>query len=187
MPVPTDPTAGRPGSSGAGGLGSAVAAAAVDELNIHPLDVAGALQILVAEVRAALSLPIPTGAPPATAAGAPLLLLQLLLKRLPDDEKLEPAVWLSAATQAETSLRVGMDKAIDVVLAWHDVPAVVVDAARDARAVVLGALNDEPPNPLWLRPEWMGLAPRMQRFWRRRRHARRNLHDPDWHAQEREA
>jgi len=59
----------------------------------------------------------------------------------------------------------------------------VVDVARDTRAVVLAAFQDDPPNPLWLRPEWLGLAPRMERYWRRRRYARRGLSDPDLQTQ----
>jgi hypothetical protein len=33
---------------------------------------------------------------------------------------------------------------------------------------------------MWLRPEWLGLAPRIERFWRRRRLTRRGLADPDF-------
>jgi hypothetical protein len=80
----------------------------------------------------------------------------------------------------ESALQTGLERAINAVTVWHDVPAAVVDAAHETRALVLLALSDEPQNPLWLRPEWAGLAPRFERFWRRRRFARRRLADPDY-------
>jgi hypothetical protein len=54
-----------------------------------------------------------------------------------------------------------------------------VDAVKETRVLFFSALGDEPQNPLWLRPEWVGLGPRLHRFWRRRRNARRRLIDPD--------
>jgi len=87
-------------------------------------------------------------------------------------------------------LQTGFASAISAVSAWRDVPSAVVDAAKETRALVFSVLGDEPQNPLWLRPEWVGLAPRLQRFWRRRRLARRRLMDPDyssggaWHSDE---
>jgi hypothetical protein len=80
----------------------------------------------------------------------------------------------------ETALQTGLASAITAVSAWRDVPAAVVDAAKETRALVFSVLADEPQNPLWLRPEWAELAPRLQRFWRRRRLARRRLMDPDY-------
>jgi hypothetical protein len=73
-----------------------------------------------------------------------------------------------------------MERALSVVTAWRDVPSPVVDAAKQTHALVFEALADEPPSPLWLRPEWMGLAPLFQRFRRRRRNMRRHLSDPDF-------
>jgi hypothetical protein len=35
-------------------------------------------------------------------------------------------------------------------------------------------------NPIWLRPEWLGLAPRLARLCRRRRVLKRRLTDPDY-------
>ena len=52
-----------------------------------------------------------------------------------------------------------------------------------AEAQSLGALGDEPQNLLLLPPEWVGLAPVLQRFRRRRRNARRRLTDPDYPTQ----
>jgi hypothetical protein len=76
-----------------------------------------------------------------------------------------------------------IEQAIGVVTQWRDVPAAAVDAVADTRALFISALGDEPQNPLWLRPEWVGLAPVLQRFRRRRRNARRRLTDPDYSPQ----
>jgi hypothetical protein len=117
-----------------------------------------------------------------TPATAPLTLVQMFLQSLPDAQTHGPAAWMLAVTQAEATLRLALDSGVDAVTAWRNVPPPVVEAAREARAVVNAALSDEGPSPMWLRPEWLGLAPRMERFWRRRRHARRVLSDPDYPA-----
>jgi len=62
----------------------------------------------------------------------------------------------------------------------------VVDGARQTRAMVVAAIMDEPPNPLLLRPEWLGLAPWVERYRRLRRRARRRLSDPDAHYRARD-
>jgi hypothetical protein len=117
-----------------------------------------------------------------TPATAPLTLVQMFLQALPDAQTHRPAAWMLAVTQTEATLRLALDSGVDAVTAWRNVPLPVIEAAREARAVVVAALSDEGPNPMWLRPEWLGLAPRMERFWRRRRHARRILSDPDYSA-----
>jgi len=201
------------------------AAAAADQVRIHPLDITGALKILMAEVRAALplpgdeprpgdelrpELPLPPELPLApgpraaprlpaadlalletlievvsepTPATTPQTVVQLLLQAMPAPEAHEPAAWLTAANQAEAAMQVALDSAVSAVAAWRDVPAAVVEGAKDVRDVVVAAVTDDPPNPLWVRPEWVGLAPAMQRYWRRRRVARRRLTDPapHWH------
>ena len=178
-------------------LADAVAALA-DPVHIHPLDLAGALQILTAEVRAELPLPgdaphaagrleplllaaggLPEEAPAAT---APQTLAQAFLQPAP--ELLQPAVWLASVTQVEGALQAALDRGLAAVTAWRDVPAAVVDGTRETREVVLAAILDEPPNPLWLQPEWLGLAPRLEWYARRRRRARRALSDPDPHWRE---
>jgi len=119
-------------------------------------------------------------------------LVQLFLQALPPPETLEPAAWLAAATQVEGAMQVALDRAVAAVTVWRDVPAAVVEAANQTRATVVAAIADETPNPLWLRPEWLGLAPRMERYWRRRRRARQRpsaqqlLRDPDpyWHERD---
>jgi hypothetical protein len=162
----------------------------VDRADIRPLDVSAALQILLAEVRAALDLTLDAAIPqsaimqgsqgtivqsPVQAAGE---LVDMFLQELPEDASDAPA-WTAALVQVDTALRSSMERAIDVVAVWQEVPPAVVEAVKETRALFFSALGDEPQNPLWLRPEWVGLGPRLHRFWRRRRNARRRLIDPD--------
>jgi hypothetical protein len=232
----------QPASSG---LGS-VAPVLGDQVNLHALDVEGALLILIAEVREALTLvansplqptvpqslvpegnllepplldaapmnsvpitpmsedSVPEGVLPSNAvlpaevalmnasvrtiytalgvppvqlgpATAPFTVIQLMLQRLPAEESQRPAEWLNTATQVEGLVRTAMDKAVDAVTVWRDVPPNAVAVVVDARTVVLAALEEDSPNPLWLMPEMMCILPRMQRYWRLRRRLRRSL------------
>jgi hypothetical protein len=171
---------------------------AIDFADIRPLDLAAALQILVAEVRAGLdaSLEGPmefsaavrnadtrNAASPNVAIQNPIQtaqeLMDMLRRALPEDASDAPA-WTAALIQAETAVQSSLERAISVVAAWRDTPPPVVDAAKETRALFLEALGDEVQNPLWLRPEWMGLGAPFHRFRRRRRNARRRLTDPDY-------
>jgi hypothetical protein len=166
-------------------------AALGDRADIKPLDVPAALQILLAEFRAALEqqsllafdqqLVIGDGgagsAAPDNPAQAARILLQMAVQSLPDEP--EVAAWAATLLRMENALQTGIERAIDAVSAWRDVPAAVIDATKETRALVFAILGDEPQNPLWLRPEWAGFAPRLERFWRRRLIARRRLTDPD--------
>jgi hypothetical protein len=162
-----------------------------DRADIRPLDVLGALQILLAEVRASLdaillkALPAAANTPSAAPAQSPQQasreLVEMFLRAVPEDDS-DPAAWTAAVARAETALQTSVEAALATISAWRDVPPAVVDAAKEARTLVFSALADEPQNPLWLRPEWLGLAPRIQRFWRRRRHLRRRLSDPDYRS-----
>jgi len=173
----------------------ATAAPTADLVDIRPLDISGALQILLAEVRAALDLQlgaaitpgaITSSAATATTAGAVAQspdqaarqMVEMFLQALPEDASDAPA-WTAALVRADAALQSGIEEAMGVVTQWRDVPAAAVDAVADARALFIAALGDEPQNPVWLRPEWVGLAPVLQRFRRRRRNARRRLIDPD--------
>jgi hypothetical protein len=175
---------------------SATAAPTADLLDIRPLDISGALQILLAEVRAALDLQlgaeitpgaITSSAATATTAGAiaqspdqaARQMVEMFLQALPEDASDAPA-WTAALVRADAALQSSIEEAVGVVTQWRDVPAAVVDAVADARALFFAALGDEPLNPIWLRPEWVGLAPVLQRLRRRRRNARRRLTDPDY-------
>jgi hypothetical protein len=218
-----------------------------EQVNLHALDVEGALKILIAEVREALTLvansplqptvpqslmpednlpepplldsPLPPeaiaapmdsvpegivpwtssndvllaeaaltnatvrviytalGVPPVQLgpATAPFTVIQMMLQRLPAEESQRPAEWLNTATQVEGLVRTAMDKAVDAVTVWRDVPPTAVAVVIDARTLVLAALDEDSPNPLWLMPEMMCILPRMQRYWRLRRRLRRSL------------
>ena len=165
------------------------AAPIADRADIRPLDIPAALQILLAEVRAAFELQaiaigaIALGQDSSEAVASPpqaaRALLQMLVGAMPD-ESASMTEWSAALVRVETALKSGLDRGIVAVSLWRDVPAIVVDAAKEARTLVFSTLGDEPQNPAWLRPEWAGLAPRLERVWRRRRLARRRLTDPDY-------
>jgi hypothetical protein len=180
---------------------STALAAVADRLDIQPLDVATALQILIAEVRAGLpllpdvSLPEPMLGVADVAAGARLsmpsmltllsspaqaapLLMRSFLQAVPEEIG-NPAAWSATVTQLEVTLQSALDRAVSTVEQWPDVTQAVVDAARETRTLVMGQLGDGPPSPLWLRPEWIWFSPHIDRFRRRRRLGRRDLTDPD--------
>jgi hypothetical protein len=161
------------------GLPAAVNVAPVAvRADIRPLDVPAALQILLAEVRAGLDLPVDVAVPqsPAQAARA---LVEIFFRELPEDASNAPA-WMTALARVETAMQSSIERAIGLVTLWPEAPAAAVDAVKETRALYFSALGPDRQNPLWLRPEWIGLGPRLQRFWRRRRRARRRLTDPDW-------
>jgi hypothetical protein len=153
-------------------------AAPADRADIRPLDVAAALQILLAEMRSGFELPaddVPAQNPPQAARA----LLEVFLRAVPEDAG-DAAAFTSALERVQWVMQSNIERAIGVVTAWRDVPAQVVEAVNEAHAQFLYALSNEPRSPLWLRPEWVGLAPKFQRFWRRRHAARRRLTDPDY-------
>ena len=212
--TPADAQAVRAGtvtSAGQGPPSAADIAPAADLADIRPLDISGALQILLAEISAALDLQLSaattTGAIPSSTAMATITtatataavaataaanapspdqavrqMAGMFLQALPEDAS-DAAAWTAALARADAAMQSGIEQAVGVVTQWRDVPAAAVDAVADARALFIAALGDEPQNPLWLRPEWVGLAPVFQRFRRRRRNARRRLTDPDYSAQ----
>jgi hypothetical protein len=164
--------------------------AAADRASIRPLDVSAALKILLAEVRAAFDAPdigneLGAMDNPVQAAR---VLLNVFLQALPDDGAGLPAVNQLAVSQqfmnAESALQTGLGRGIIAVSAWQNVPSVVIDAVHETRSLVFSVIADEPQNPVWLRPEWAGFAPRLERFWRRQRRARRALTDPDYAHQQ---
>lgn len=189
MPAPGTASTGAPSASAPehGAQPPVHTAAIADRADIRPLDIPAALQILLAEVRAAFELQaIATGGDPGGGGAespnqAARALLQLVLQALPDETANLPA-WNAAVMRVGEALQAGLDRAISAVAAWRDVSAGVVDATKETRALVFAILGDDPQNPIWLRPEWAGLAPRFERFWRRRRFARRRLTDPDHHS-----
>jgi hypothetical protein len=159
-------------------------APAADRADIRPLDIPAALQILLAEVRAGFDLQAVAMGQDANGAvntppQAARALLQMVLSAMPEESAGLPA-WNALLARIETALQTGLDRGVDAVSAWRDVPPIVVDASKEARMLVFSTLGDDPQNPPWLRPEWAGLAPKFERFWRRRRKARRQLTDPDY-------
>ena len=167
------------------------AAPPADLADIRPLDISGALQILLAEVRAGLDLQLdasiaPSAVTSSATAGAiaqsPVQaareLVEIFLQALPEDASDAPA-WTAALVRADAAMQSSIEQAIGVVTQWREVPAAAVDAVREARALFASVLGDDVENPLLLRPEWMGLAPMIHRFRRRRRNSRRRLTDPD--------
>jgi hypothetical protein len=161
------------------------AAPIADRADIRPLDISAALQILLAEVRAAFELQAVVMGQDAGAdevltspPQAARVLLQVVLNSMPDESASIP-VWNAMLARVETALQTGLDRGIAAVTVWRDVPPIVVDASKEVRTLVFSTLGDDPQNPAWLRPEWVGLAPKFERFWRRRRKARRPLTDPD--------
>jgi hypothetical protein len=173
------------------------AAPALDRADIKPLDLPAALQILIAEARESLvSLLIEAGGagdaghaagavgagawPPAnvdTPSSAARVLIEMMLQALPDTA--DEAAWDVALPRVEAALQSAVQRAVDVVSAWRDVPPIVVQMTRESVGLVSQVLGDEPRNPLWLTPEWLTMTPRLARFWRRRRILRRRLTDPD--------
>jgi len=204
MPAPAAAAPRTPTAPAAeqGPQSPANAAPLADRADIRPLDIPAALQILVAEVRAAFEMQaIVMGQDAGESATSPpqavRALLQMALNALPDesalpdksampdegamlDEGASVPAWNAVLARVEAALQTGLDRGIDAVSAWRDVSPIVVDASKEVRAQVFSALDDDPQNPAWLRPEWAGLAPRFERFWRRRRKARRQLTDPDY-------
>jgi hypothetical protein len=176
--LPTSP----PGEQGP--QSAANAAPIADRADIRPLDIPAALRILLAEVRAAFELQaVVMGADASEAVSSPpqaaRALLQVVLGTVPDEHASVPT-WNAALAQVETALQTGIARGIDAITMWRDVAPNVVDAAKEVRTLVFSALGDDAPSTAWLRPEWAGLAPRLERFWRRRRLARRHLTDPDY-------
>jgi hypothetical protein len=188
VPLALTGTAQAPGQ---GTPSPTTAATPADLADIRPLDISGALQILLAEVRAGLDLQLDASIAPsaitssATASAiaqspvqAARELVEIFLQALPEDASDAPA-WTAALVRADAAMQSSIEQAIGVVTQWREVPAAAVDAVREARALFASVLGDDVENPLWLRPEWMGLAPMIHRFRRRRRNSRRRLTDPD--------
>jgi hypothetical protein len=183
---PADASTARSGTATAAEQGppsAANIAPLTDHADIRPLDVLAALQILLAEVRAGLDLPLEDPAAQSAVVQTPVQaaheLVEIFLQNLPEDAS-DATAWTAALVQVETSVQSSIEAGITVVAGWRDIPPAVVDAVKETRALFFSALGDEAQNPLWLRPEWMGLGPRLNLLRRRRRNARRRLTDPDY-------
>jgi hypothetical protein len=192
--LPAEAPAARAGTATATEQGSQTppnVAPPTDLVDIRPLDIPAALQILLAEARVALDLALQAAIVPGRAnTPAPAIftaspvqaaraLVEMFLQAVPVDAQ-DPPVWEAILARVETAFQSSVDGAVNAVAAWRDVPAVVTAAATETRQLVFSVLAGDSQNPVWLRPEWAGFAPRIQRFWRRRRQVRRRLTDPDY-------
>ena len=181
--------------------------AVVDRVDIGPLSLPGALQILIAEGREALAaeLPVlplpPSGSPmPQSPEPAAYRLVELYLQAVSVDEEAVPEArdWLARLARVDASTDAGFERALQVVSAWREVTPAVIGSLQEARGMMASVLaTDEasasqadmgglanglrdPFNPAWLlRPEWSRLAPRLDRWRRLRRKMRRSALDPD--------
>lgn len=188
---------------------AATALAVADRSSIRVLDLPGSLQILIAEVKLALT----EGgfAPPDTSLGEALqrwaaaqpplallladpdasqailepparALLEVFLRALPADEQ-APQAWMAAVQKLTQVLADGSAAALERIGAWQDTPARLPALLGQSRALALTLINDDHPLPLLTRPEWLGLAAALTRFRRVRRRQRRLLRsdtDADW-------
>jgi hypothetical protein len=181
----------------------------VDRSSIKLLDLTGALQILIAEVKLALGdagfgPPDPSlgealqrwaaAQPPlallladpdtAQAALAPpaRALLEIVLRALPAEDQ-PPQAWTAAVQKLTQALANGSAAAIERISAWHDTPVRLAALLEKSRALALDLLGEDAPLPLLTRPEWLGLGAALTRFHRLRRRQRRLLlsdTDADW-------
>ena len=89
---------------------------------------------VLAEVRAALDLQARmSGGTLESPVQAAQHLVEMVLQAMPDDAPDVPA-WTQALVRMEAALQTGLARAIAAVSAWRDVPAVVVDAAKETSA-----------------------------------------------------
>ncbi|HEY2684059.1 MAG TPA: hypothetical protein VGI93_11155 [Steroidobacteraceae bacterium] len=168
--------------------GSPVPIAAADRADIRPLDVTGALQILISEVRAELDAallsmgaesPPESGARPENPQAAVLSLLESVLPAYLQDPQ-DLAAFSRAVPSLDSARQTGTLRALDLVASWKEVPAAAVEAVKQAVAGAGNLLDEDTVTPLWLLAEWASLAPKLERYRRRRRRLRRWLTDPDF-------
>jgi hypothetical protein len=157
-----------------------------DRVDIKAPDTAAALRMVILDVLTALELATASpDAPPGqwtastqatTAELASRVLVEMFLRALPEGNDAAAAM---ASRLVQATFQTAIDRSVEAITAWPNIPAAVADAVRDTRALVISQFRDLPMDPRWLRPEWLDLVPRMQRFWRRRRSVRRGITDPD--------
>ena len=128
-PLPATSTVRAPTAS-APELGSrspASAAAALDRIDIRPLDIPAALQILLAEVRASFELTALDLTAPDTETGTSILadnpsqtaraVVQVFLQALTENIAGAP-LWIAALARVETALQQGLDRGIAANSGW---------------------------------------------------------------------
>jgi len=160
---------------------------------IKPLDLASALKILISEVKLAFveagnsaALPDPAwafaGAPDAALPQAARALVELLLNFVPAQDM--PAEALDRAIAGMLKVMdSAAQNAIERVGLWRDTPASVPDALGQVQTLaadaIAAALAADVPAGMLMRPEWLGLVPRLAQLRRRLRRRRILLTDTD--------
>ena len=187
-------TAGKNSSAAEQRL-QAPAAGMADQFDISPLDVSAALRILVAEVQLAVTAGLPelllpstpapgtapvppaplTTATPGAAAGS---LLATFLAAVPADEA-DAGAWMQAVARLEQAFLAGYERAATIVTAWSGVTPEVLASVHASQTLFVAALTSAREPDGLVRAEWLRVAPRLQRFRRRRRALQRRLEDPD--------
>lgn len=183
--APSASSAAGAASGTAGQAQNSTAARVLDEADIRLLDVPAALQILLFETSDALGLELPA-VPAQSADQAAGQIIDGFLRTAPAADAIHAAdpadpaalAWVRAADQSEAALVRGIERAMLAVGAWRGVTEDVIESIATSRGIVTAALIDEPAPKFLTRPEWLGLAPRIERY-RRRRRALRRLRDPD--------
>ena len=121
---------------------------------------------------------IQRSAAPATATQAARLVIQLFLRSLPPVET-DPTLDLAGLERVEADVGNALERGLVTIGAWHEVPEAVVAEAELAGVLVQQVLREDLAAAAWLRSEWPGLATPLQRFWRRRRFARKARNEWD--------
>jgi hypothetical protein len=106
-------------------------------------------------------------------------IVDLVLRSLP--QTFEPYSWSLQLPRVDQAVQTGVQRALDAVSAWRDVPPAVLEATRESASLALALSAEEPLYP-WPPPDWLGMAPRLALVWRRRRALKRLLVDPDYGA-----
>jgi hypothetical protein len=148
-----------------------------DRSSIKALDLSAALQILLAEVKLALSedgfvslasdASLRPPAPLSSTVAAPAL-VELFLQLVPQDEATSPEVLSTTIARLVQAISRGSSAAIERVVAWRDTPPAIAATLQEVRSLALAVISGGQP-ALLSRPEWLGLGTSLQRLRRRRR------------------
>lgn len=127
---------------------------------------------------AALNVPLEALPAAASAPEAARQLVELLLKALPPESP-DEAPFAQRLPALDSAVQSASAQALSIIDSWRAVPVATQAAAHLAVQLAANALGDEVLQAAWLRPEWAGLLPRLERFRARRRRLKRRLQDPD--------
>lgn len=176
-PLPTELPAVPTGLAERGARTPAQVVAGGDRSSIKALNLTAALQILLAEVKLALteagfaSLAAdasPRSTAPLSSTAAAPALVELFLRLVPHDEMTPQSTWSATVERLVQAISRGSAAAIERVVAWRDTPPAIAASLQDVRSLALAIINGEQLT-LLSRPEWLGLGSSLQRVRRRRR------------------